>query len=208
VSPVVVPTAGAAPVATVVARRARRACRVWGAAGPSRQPTTRRAHRDGHSRRAGRDRPPAYRVLRTCRIRRARGQDDPRRACRARHANPARPALRARRARVRRACRVWRTRRINAPKTHPASPRNDTAHAWGGGAARAAITAGTAGTIGDGCGRGGREGRDGHGGQDRGDLARPVLVVAAVGIPPCETSGGHSSVGPLGRVFDRTDLYN
>ena len=59
-------------------------------------------------------RPPAYRVWRTCRIRRACGQDDPRRACRAcrarpaRPARPVRPAHRARRARVRRACRVWR----------------------------------------------------------------------------------------------------
>ena len=60
----VVPTAGAGqrtgPVATIVARRARRVFRVWGAAGPSRQLTTRRARCEGHSRRVR----PCVRTLR------------------------------------------------------------------------------------------------------------------------------------------------
>ena len=67
VSRVVVPTAGAGqrtgPVATIVARRARRVFRVWGAAGPSRQLTTRRARCEGHSRRV---RPCAHREHHSC----------------------------------------------------------------------------------------------------------------------------------------------
>ena len=63
----VVPTAGAGqrtgPVATIVARRARRVFRVWGAAGPSRQLTTRRARCEGHSRRV---RPCAHREHHSC----------------------------------------------------------------------------------------------------------------------------------------------
>ena len=66
-SRVVVPTAGAGqrtgPVATIVARRARRVFRVWGAAGPSRQLTTRRARCEGHSRRV---RPCAHREHHSC----------------------------------------------------------------------------------------------------------------------------------------------
>ena len=55
-------------VATIVARRARRVFRLWGAAGPSRQLTTRRARCEGHSRRVRRpDRRPAS--LRGCAVR-------------------------------------------------------------------------------------------------------------------------------------------